>query len=536
MNLEQALGQRLLLWFEGVEPPAELLATLRQRPPGGVTLFRHLNGAAPAQVRALTAALQAAARAGGGPPLLVCADQEGGQLQGLEGLTAFPGAMALGATGSADLARQVGAALGRELAAVGVNVNFAPDCDVNLNPQNPVIGVRSFGEDPTLVARLAAAMTVGLQASGVAATAKHFPGHGDTDVDTHHGLAVIAHGRERLARVELPPFRAAIDAGVRLVMSAHLALPALTGRADLPATLAPELLRELLRGDLGFSGVVVSDALSMAGVAGGLSPGETVVRAAAAGVDLLLLAPPNDAGEAYGALLAAARAGRLAPRELEASARRVLALKDWLAEQLQPGLEVVGCAEHRRLAAVVAARAITLVRDTARQLPLCPPVDARIAVAVPVPGDLTLADTSSYERCDLAGALRRYHARIDEVRILPEPSPGEVAALAARLAGYDLVIAGTINAGTRPGQAALVRELLRRGTPVVAVALGLPYDLAAYPEAPTYLCSYGITPPTLDALAAALWGRAAATGRLPVAIPGLYAAGWSAQPTTGETS
>ncbi|MBC8159910.1 MAG: hypothetical protein H7Z42_01715, partial [Roseiflexaceae bacterium] len=322
MDLEHALGQRLLLWFAGDNPGAELLDLLRQRQVGGVTLFRQLNGATPAAMRALTGALQAPARENGWPPLLICADQEGGQLQALEGLTAFPGNMALGATGSAELSRRVGAAIGRELAAVGVNVNYAPDCDVNVNPHNPVIGVRSFGEDPDLVAGLAAAMVQGMQASGVAATAKHFPGHGDTDADSHHGLGVVAHDRTRLGQVELPPFQAAIAAGVRLVMSAHLALPALSGRSDLPATLAPEVLRDLLRGELGFSGVTVSDALNMEGFLQGAPLAERVVRAAAAGIDLLLLAPPNDHAHVHAALLAAARGGELAPGELAAAARR----------------------------------------------------------------------------------------------------------------------------------------------------------------------------------------------------------------------
>ncbi|HMQ29349.1 MAG TPA: glycoside hydrolase family 3 N-terminal domain-containing protein [Chloroflexaceae bacterium] len=519
MELEDAIGQRLLLWFEGRVAPDWLLELVGRRAVGGVTLFRHLNEAPPAEVRALTGSLQAAARAAGRPPLLVCADQEGGQLLALAGTTAFPGNMALGAAGDEGLARRVGAAIGRELAALGVNVNYAPVCDVNVNPANPVIGVRSFGEDPALVARLAAALVEGLQSAGVAATAKHFPGHGDTAADSHHGLASLAHGRERLARVELPPFAAAFAAGARLVMSAHLALPALTGRADLPATLSPAVLRHLLRGELGFGGVVVSDALNMAGFGAGADFGLSLARAAAAGVDLLLLAEPNDHELAYRALLAAARDGRLAYDEALASARRVLALKGWLAEQAQPELDVVGCAEHRALAAEVAARAITLVRDGAGLLPLRLPHGARVVVATPALADLTPADTSSYERCELGRALRRHHPGVDELVFPADPGPDEVGALALRLAGYDLAVVGTIDAAGRPGQAALVGELLRRGVPLVAVALRLPYDLAAYPAAPTCLCTYSVLAPAMEALADALFGAAPLAGRLPVTVP-----------------
>ncbi|PDV98407.1 glycoside hydrolase family 3 protein [Candidatus Chloroploca asiatica] len=516
MQREDQISQRLLLWFQGYEAPAALLEFVRQHPIGGVTLFRKLNLATPPQVRALTGALQAAARAAGQLPLLICADQEGGQLQAVAGATAFPGNMALGATGDAGLARRVGAALGRELAALGVNVNFAPVVDVQSNPANPVIGVRSFSDDPALVGRLASAMVEGLQASGVAATAKHFPGHGDTDVDTHHRLGVVPHDLTRLQQLELAPFAATIAAGARLVMAAHLAVPALTGRVDVPTTLAPGVLEDLLRGTLGFRGVVISDALNMAGFGTEAVWNDRLVQAAAAGVDLLLLAEPNDPEQAYATLLAAAQAGHLAPANLEAAAERVTALKRWLATQEQPDLAVVGCAAHQALAAEVAARAITLVRDRVGRLPLRLPAEARLVVVTPELADLTPADTSSYERCALGAAIRRYHAHTDELVIAADPSAAEVAALSAELADYDLVIIGTINATTRPGQAALVEALVQQGVPVVAAALRLPYDTMVYPAAPTCLCTYSIALPALTALADTLFGRADAPGRLPV--------------------
>jgi beta-N-acetylhexosaminidase len=376
-----------------------------------------------------------------------------------------------------------------------------------------------------MVARLAAAMVEGLQSAGVAAVAKHFPGHGDTAQDSHHGLPVLLHSRARLDDVELPPFAAAIAAGVRLVMSVHLALPALTGDPGLPATLAPQVLRGLLRDEMGFTGVVVSDAMNMSGLGDIDNFGPIAVRAAAAGIDLLLLAPPNDHQETYAALLDAVGDGRLSADELIASAGRVRALKGWLAEQGQPELSVIGCAEHRALAAEVSARAITLVRDDANRLPLRLSLDARVAVVVPQTADLTPADTSSYERCELARAVRRHHPLVEEIVMSADPTPNEVAEICARLADSDLVIVGTINAGAQPGQAALVRELVERGVAVVAAALRLPYDLEAYPEAQTYLCAYSILPPAMDALAAAIWGHAPISGRLPAGIPGLYEVG-----------
>ncbi len=525
LALEQAVGQQLMLAFTGLTPSAGILATLRQHPIGGITLFRSMNVADPAQVRALTGALQAAAAATGQPPLLIGADQERGTLMALAGTTEFPGNMALGATGSPDLAQQTGTAIGRELAAMGVNVNYAPVGDVNSNAQNPVVGTRSFGADPAAVARLTAALIAGLQAAGVAATVKHFPGHGDTAGDSHHSTPVVTHDMARLRAVELPPFVAAVQAGVRLVMTAHIALPALTGDHN-PATLSPTILRGLLREELGFGGVIVSDALDMGAIAQGRGLLIDTLTSVAAGVDLLLLADnPASHAEVYSGLLQAAQRGLLDPDRVQASAARVLDLKAWIAAQPQPPLEVVGCAAHQALAAQIAAAAVTLVRDEAGRLPLRLAADARIAAVVPQPADLTPADTSSYITPALAAALRRYHPAVVEFRIPLDPPADAVADLRAQLAGFDLVVIGTINATAHAGQAALVNALLTAGVPTIAVALRLPYDLQAYPAAPTYLCTYSLLESSLTALAAALWGAQPCPGRLPVAIPDLYPLG-----------
>ncbi|MDQ2809663.1 MAG: glycoside hydrolase family 3 protein, partial [Chloroflexota bacterium] len=389
LPLEQAVGHQLMLAFTGLTPSAGILATLRHHPSGGITLFRSLNVADPAQVRALTGALQAAATATGQPLLLIGADQEGGTLMALAGTTEFPGNMALGATGSTDLAQQTGRAIGRELAAMGVNVNYAPVGDVNSNVHNPVVGTRSFGGDPVAVARLTAALICGLQAAGVAATVKHFPGHGDTSTDSHLGTPVVAHDMARLRAVELPPFAAAVQAGVRLVMTAHIAVPAVTGDHN-PATLSPAILRGLLRADLGFDGVIVSDAMNMGAITQGRGLLVDTLASIAAGVDLLLLTDdPAGHAEVYSGLLQATQRGLLDPERVQAAAARVLALKAWIAEQPQPGLEVVACADHQALAATVAAQAVTLVRDTAGHLPLRLAAGARIAAVVPQPADLT---------------------------------------------------------------------------------------------------------------------------------------------------
>lgn len=532
LALEQAIGQKILLAFQGVDRvPDETLQAIRQYRPAGFTLFRAFNIETPQQVRQLTSTLQKAAREHGLPPFLIAADQEGGQLMAVGGATPLPGNLALGATGSVELSRQAGEVLGSELAAMGINVNYAPCCDVNVNPHNPVVGTRSFGEEPDLVASLSAAMVNGIQSAGVAATAKHFPGHGDTASDSHHAIPVLMHSLERLREVELPPFSASIRAGVKLVMSGHLALPALDGRTDLPATLSSAVLQRLLRGELGYEGVIVTDALDMGAIRQGEALGGEAVQAAVAGADLLLLnSVVDDQQRVYSSLTRALRDGRLDHSSVLASAARVLALKDWLSSQeTSPDLSVVGCAAHRKVADQIASQAITLVRDLNGLLPLRMSSDQRIAVILPQPIDLTPADTSSYVIPRLAQALRQFHPYVREFVTPFAPLEADIAALLPQLTGCDLVIIGTINAFAVPGQAELVRTILRAGIPTIVAALRMPYDLAAFPEAPAYLCSYSILEPGMHALARALFGRAGFPGRLPVSIPDLYVAGhrWS---------
>jgi beta-N-acetylhexosaminidase len=527
MEIEEAIAQKFMLSFIGLRPSLAILKAIRERRLAGVTLFREANVQNPAQVRSLTEQLQEVARAHGLPPLLIAADQEGGQLMAIdEGATPIPGNMALGAVGSAELAEQAGEVIGRELAAMGVNVNYAPVCDVNTNPLNPVIGIRSFGEDPEQVAELAAAMIRGIQSQGVAATAKHFPGHGDTTEDSHFTLPVVEHPLDRMQAVEFVPFRAAIAAGVRLIMTAHVAVPALTGRQDLPATLSGEVLRGVLRGQLGFEGVIITDALTMKAIRQAytaIARGLDAIAAVQAGADLLLFGPePFDVEAVFQALRRAAERGLLDIADLQRSAQRVWALRTTLAAAPPPpDFSVIGCAAHRAVADEIARRSITLVRNRARHVPLALDPDAPIAVVMPQPVDLTPADTSSTVRPRLAEALRAYHSRVEEILIPIDPRETEIADLQSRLNEFACIILGTINAFQHPGQTRLIRALLQGSIPVIWIALRLPYDLQVAPDAPTFLCTYSILEPSMRALAAVLMGQIPPQGRLPVSIPGL---------------
>jgi beta-N-acetylhexosaminidase len=374
------------------------------------------------------------------------------------------------------------------------------------------------------VARLGAAWLRGLQSAGVAATGKHFPGSGAVGVDPHHELPAVDRTRAELDRRELPPFRAAIGAGLRVVMSGHFAVPALTGDASLPSTLSRRMMTGLLRDELGFEGVSITDALDMHAIPQGAAQAAAVVQALDAGVDLLLATPDRPAQRRIeSALRRAAAAGLLDAQASRASVARVRALRRWLGGFETPSLDVVASADHMALARELAARSLTLVRDEGGLLPLRVGTEARIGAVMPAPRDLTPADTSSFVTPSLAAALRAHHPGVDEIMTSHPPTDAEIAALRERARTWDLVVVGTINAVAGSTQAALVEALELTGTPIVTVALRTPWDLAAYPRAGTHVATFSILRESMDALAAALFGAAGAVGaafpgRLPVAL------------------
>ncbi len=512
----------LVLAFEGLDAPADVLDRVRAEPPAGFTLFTEDNVRDIEQTRELTDSLQAAN--GDDLPLLVAADQEGGQLIALVGTTPFPGNMALGAAGDPELTRRVGCAIGVEMLAVGVNLNYAPCADLNTNPANPSLGIRAFGDEPAHAAAHVAAFVTGLRSAGVLATVKHFPGKGNAQVDSHFGLPVIAHNRARLDEMELVPFLAGLDAGADLVMTGHFAIPGLTERDDLPSTLSRTVLTDLLRGELGFGGAVITDAFDMGAIAQGTGQVIDAITAIRAGVDLLLLKGEAQERVEQGLGLATRR-GLIPQGRLDAAVANSRALRTRVAGSIQPSLSAVGSAEHQALAAEVAQRAVTLVRNDAGLLPLRLESTDRIAAIMPRPMNLTPADTSVLVAPGLGAALRSHHGTVDEFIVDHPPTDREIAAIRARAADYDVLVIGTISASLDEHQAALVNELLATGVPTVTVAMRTPYDLVAYPTAATYACTYGLRRPMMDALAAALFGNAPFGGRLPVTIADHYDAG-----------
>lgn len=522
MEIKNLIGQKLLFAFKGKQTLSpEIIEAFKKYRPSGITLFRPFNVGTLEELKNLNSSLQNLAHELDLPILLIAADQEGGQLMTVGDCTQLPGNMALGATRSKELAYKAGEVMGCELAALGINVNYAPCADVNINPKNPVVGIRSFSEDPNVVAELSVAMIEGMQSQGVAATVKHFPGHGDTDSDSHHALGTVSHSIERLHSVELVPFNSAIQADSKLIMTAHLGITSVDGENPPPATLSKNILTKLLRDELGYDGVVITDAMDMHAIRQGEFLGEDSILAVQAGADILMATTdPQDQTRIADGLLSAAQNGKLDIDELKISYERIIKLKQWFSDKNKSyELNVIRSPEHLAIADEIAEKSITLVRDEKKLLPLKLDSNKKIAVVVPKPIDLTPADTSSYITPQLANSIRQFHPNTDEFIISYAPEGQERNNLLEKLKNYDLIIIGTINAYTETKQAQFVNQTLALSIPTIVISMRLPYDLALIPQTSTYLCTYSILEPSMKAVAKAMFGRSQITGQLPVSIP-----------------
>lgn len=478
-------------------------------------------------------------------PLLITTDMENGpgmrlgggytlpHLLPLGGGTVFPPTMAMGAIGSDSVAREVGRVIGTEARAVGVHLTYAPVLDVNSNPLNPIINTRSFGEDPAQVARLATAFIGGLHATGLMGAGKHFPGHGDTEADTHIGLAAIRADRARLDSVELVPFRAAVAAGVDGVMAAHISVQGVEGPDAPPASLSPLFVTRVLRDEMGFRGIVFSDAMDMGAVVRRHGRTEPLLLALEAGVDVLV--QPLDAREAVDAVVEGVRSGRIPQARLDAAVRAVLAAKAraGLHRRRTVSLEAVdqrvGIRAHQQLAQTVAERSITLARDRQGLVPLAP--GARVLSVTYADGvDLTAGRWFDRE-------LGRLGFTVGAFRVDPQTPPETYARIRALTDSADVVVvsayvqprehAGTV--GARGGFPGFVESLSADGGRVVAVSFGSPYVIGFYPSAPAYLLAWGGAEVSQRAAARALAGQTAIGGRLPVSIPPHFTRGEGVQ-------
>ena len=537
MTLREKVGQLMMPFVlgnfapEGSETHDRIVDVIEQENVGGLIM----SVGSPTEVAVKLNDLQDHSKY----PLLVAADLETGagfRFRGavhiptniaLGGATTFPSLMAFGATGDPRHAYQMGKVTALEARAMGVHVPFAPVLDVNNNPDNPIINIRSFGEDPQVVADMGVALVRGLQDFGAVATGKHFPGHGDTGTDSHLELPIIQVGRERLDAVELVPFRAAIEAGVKGIMTAHIAVPAISGET-IPATVSRRVLTGLLRNELGFDGIIFTDAMDMLAVSRLFPRGEAAVRAVLAGADVILM--PSNVKRAIDAIVSAIDAGRLTEARIDESVGRLLRLKEelGLAEERSVPLEmiprVVGVPLHMEMAREVAERSITLIKNQRNLLPLLGTRRARVmSVSFRNPGDVL---SGRY----FDSRLRETYPRLVSRSVDESTNSEGYSDLLRRAGRSDLVVVSVYSnfAGKvdlPDATVDFVNELARRRVTHVVISFGTPYLISLFPDARVYLLAWSSAQVSQQAAADALFGDIAITGRSPTGMAPFFAVG-----------
>src|SRR5579864_5916309 len=533
MSVDEKIGQLLFTTYHGELTPTDsatyskIVHDVADLHCGGFINVTHITpmGIEKSQAYA-TAVLNNQLQSKAKLPLLIGADFERGTGMRLDDGTSFPTAMALAAAGAPADAYTMGKITALEARAVGIQWIYAPVSDVNNNPGNPIINTRSFGEDPQRVAEFVTAFVRGVEENGGLATAKHFPGHGDTAADSHIDLPVIHADRDRLEHLELVPFRAAISAGASSVMTGHLPVPAIEPDSNTPATLSHNILTGLLRNELGYHGLIVTDAMEMGGITVRFSPGEAAVRAVAAGVDCVLMSPVPDA--AFEALQGAVKSGRISKERLDESVRRILQAKARLGLNISRLVDLnalnhkFGSIAWQKEAQEISDRGVTLLRDTPHRLPLDGTKPSRALLLA------FYADPEPYPGEDLERELRN---RFDSVTTLRADTRFRDAAMLKLppTDSYDVaILALFVRVSDRKGnvdvpaeQAALAEQLYKSGKPVITMALGSPYLIERFPQAETWLGAFGISDVAQISMARALFGEIPVRGHLPVTIPGV---------------
>lgn len=521
MSDDEKVAQLMVVGFSGTAMNEELEDLVTRWHVGALALFSR-NVKSPEQVRKLTKQIMAAAP-GNTPPPFIAIDQEGGLVVRLrQGVSVLPSAMALGATRSRTLAYLSGRAVGSDLRTLGISMNFAPVLDVNSNPSNPVIGTRSFGERPEMVGEIGRWLIKGQTEAGVISVAKHFPGHGDTQLDSHYAMPSLPHDLVRMNKLELVPFKAAIASGLDAIMTAHIALPKIAETAETPATLSRKVLTEVLRKDLGFDGLIITDGLEMRGIVEGEGIGRAAVMAMNAGADMVMvLWSQRDRDDVFAALKAALLDGSLSRERIDTSLARILRAKHQVGVyDGRFGGELTGYGAqrvlHDQVAEEIAERAVTLVRDRAGVVPVTKKrgrvlflgPEGVLAQAFMPPASAGQPPVSTPEGLVVMPGLptKEQRARLIIDAIARSSDATVIVAAAANRYHMDVI--------------QKVRESVP-ALPMVLVSLGSPYYLQMLPNVDAYLCAYGDLPSSQRAVAKVLLGERGTVGRLPVTIPGL---------------
>jgi len=512
MTLEQRVAQMFMVTLHGSVMTEQGAAFLQTYQPGAVVLFTS-NIGVPAAVTRLTNNYQQTITTAGGVPLLIAVDQEGGVVSRLapeHGYTFYPTPLLFTAAGDA-MTEQAGALIATELVAVGVNMNLAPVADLETFRENPIIARRAFGNDPTITGEAVAAFVRGTQSMNVLATAKHFPGHGDTREDSHGTLPILNLDRARLDSVELAPFRAAIDADVAAIMVSHIWFPQLDTTPNMPASLSRPVITDLLRDELGYDGIIMTDALDMNAVDLTYNFYDAAIMAVNAGVDLLAVGPgigDDVAANTIQGVIDAVRRGDILESEIDDSARRILEAKErfglleWTPLDPTTAVERVDAETHTTWIDALFRAATTVAYDRNDLIPISP--ETRTAV-------IFLAT-----RYQIQNECALYSQNIQWVGVSDEPSADEIGWAVAAAENADTVVVWTQNAINNPAQQRLVEALPEEKT--IAVAIWSVYDWQTYPDVAAYMATYSPARPSVPAACAILFGAAPAQGRLPMTL------------------
>lgn len=512
-SLESKVRQLFIVGFDGTTPTGAV-TELVETGVGGVIYFAR-NIDTPEQVSACSRTLQRAADQNDHSPLFITVDEEGGLVSRLPWTGRLPSQMAMGAGEDSGLVRRAAAATARELRSIGINVNFSPVLDVNNNPDNPVIGTRSFGEHPERVSDLGVAVARGYEDEGVVACGKHFPGHGDTATDSHLDLPVVGHDRDRINAVELAPFRAAIDTGIGAIMTTHVSFPAFTDDEERPATLSESVLTGLLREELGYKGLIVSDCLEMNAIADTYGTVEGAVQAVAAGCDLVTISHTAETQRAaIDAVVDAVRSGSIPESRVDASVRRIRRTKQWFAAcspTHDDALWEEANTQRRRLARRLAESGCTVVRNRDDVLPIRG--DTIHVISSGAGRGSTVESTAD----DLGVFVDRLRDHDRHVELYALDSAGQFG---DSIRDGEPVVVCTRDARSNPTQAALVQRVVERASSAVVLATRTPYDLTVVPDVSTYVTTYDEATVSLSVAADVVVGAHDATGSLPVTVPG----------------
>lgn len=515
MSLREKIGQRLVVGFPGFEMTKEYIELVREYKVGNVILFAE-NVESALQLKTLCDSIQELTKAQTGYPAFITIDQEGGVVTRLHEKFAavVPGAMAIAATGDPQNAYIAGKLTAQELLALGVNFDLAPDMDINSNANNPVIGVRSYGDSPETVSAYGVQMIRGLLDGGVLCTAKHFPGHGDTEVDSHLSLPKVDKTMEELEKCELAPFRAAIQAGVPSVMTTHILFPQIEPER-IPATMSRRIITGLLKERLGFRGLVISDCMMMNAIQEEFGTVNGSVAAVAAGVDLVFVSHSVElARQACEALEQKLKSGGLSMDEMNASVQSILEYKQKVSGHVPAPLSVVGCRAHRETVRKLMEDAITPVQVPAGGLP---PLGDRPIVLGCYPFRPTIASNPEMKELSFADYLSK-KLGADSLITPVDPDEHEIDAILEKAKGHSCIVAGTYNGHIKKGQLALVRALDKLNIPLVCVALRNPYDLRDLPSSVYALAAYSYDENSLNAVARVLRREIEPHGKLSVRL------------------